>query len=115
MAWIDQQVQALAVTSITVGELWTGVLALPEGKRRQTLAQAVGRVLQGPAVLSYDAAAARVYAILRRTAQDAGRGLSVEDGMIAAICISRGAPLATRNTSDFEALPLEIVNPWQSS
>jgi toxin FitB len=32
--------------------------------------------------------------------------------MIAAICLTHGAALATRNTTDFEDLGLETIDPW---
>lgn len=34
--------------------------------------------------------------------------------MIAAICASRGATLATRNTRDFAGLGLPLVDPWEA-
>ncbi len=43
----------------------------------------------------------------------AGHFLSVEDGMIAAICQARGAQLATRNIRDFRGLGVELINPWE--
>ena len=33
--------------------------------------------------------------------------------MIAAICLSTGAALATRNTKDFEGLDLVLINPFE--
>ncbi|MFW2228084.1 hypothetical protein [Rhizobium leguminosarum] len=35
------------------------------------------------------------------------------DAQNAAVAVSRGAPLATRNASDFEGLGLQIINPWK--
>jgi toxin FitB len=35
--------------------------------------------------------------------------------MIAAICIARGTTLATRSTTDFVGLGLELIDPWSSS
>ena len=43
-----------------------------------------------------------------------GRPLSVEDGMIAAICLTSNARLATRNTKDFVGLGIELIDPWQT-
>jgi predicted nucleic acid-binding protein len=42
----------------------------------------------------------------------AGRPLSGEDAMIAAIAATHDATLATRNTADFEGLGLDLVDPW---
>ncbi|MDR2092968.1 MAG: hypothetical protein LBP58_06600 [Azoarcus sp.] len=43
-----------------------------------------------------------------------GRGLGVEDGMIAAICAAHGARLATRNVADSDFLPIVTVNPREA-
>ncbi len=115
MRWLQGQSEALALTSITVGELLTGVRPLPPGRRRDGLLAAIEEVLMRQAViLSYDEAAARVYAIMREKSRAVGRPLSVEDGMIAAIAAARGAALATRHVTDFDFLPITTVNPWRA-
>ncbi|MDR1185891.1 MAG: type II toxin-antitoxin system VapC family toxin [Bifidobacteriaceae bacterium] len=112
--WLGKQDQPLAVTSITIGELLVGVHLLPQGQRRRILLDAVESVLlELPLRLPFDDAAARAYALLQERARSAGRPLAREDGMIAGICLSRGVPLATRNTRDFEHLPIDLVNPWR--
>ena len=45
--------------------------------------------------------------------ESVGRPISVQDAMIAAICLIHGATLATRNTKDFEGLDLKLVNPFE--
>ena len=113
LTWLDSQTDQLVLTAITVGELWTGVRLLPAGARRDGLTRAITSVLTHWAVvLPYHATAADIYASLRELARDAGRGLSAEDGMIAATCAAHGARLATRNLADFEFLPVPLVNPW---
>jgi predicted nucleic acid-binding protein len=116
MQWLERQDEPFAITTVTVGELLTGVRLLPQGKRRAGLLAAVELVLLRWAVtLPYDEAAARIYAALREQARAQGRGLSVEDGMIAAICAARGATLATRNVADFDFLPIPAMNPWEAA
>jgi len=111
--WLDIQPDQMALTAISVGELLTGISQLPGGKRRDKLAQAAEEVLgRWALVLPYDTEAARAFARIRELARAEGRGISIEDGMIAAICIVHGATLATRNTSDFDFLPVPTVNPW---
>ena len=44
-----------------------------------------------------------------------GRPLDMADAMIAGICISRGAALATRNIRHFSDLEVELINPWPDS
>lgn len=114
MQWLAEQDEAFAITTVTIGELLTGVRLLPAGKRRDGLMAAIEKVLLRLAVrLPYDEAAARIHAAMREQARLQGRGLSVEDGMIAAICAANDAALATRNTGDFDFLPVATVNPWE--
>ncbi|WP_156036798.1 hypothetical protein [Glycomyces sp. NRRL B-16210] len=42
-----------------------------------------------------------------------GRPISMEDAQMAAICLSRRAMLATRNTKDFDGLGITLINPWE--
>jgi predicted nucleic acid-binding protein len=114
MRWLEQREEPFAITSVTIGELLTGIHLLPQGKRRTGLMEAVEQVLLRWAVtLPYDETAARIYAAMRELAHTQGRGLSVEDGMIAAICAANGASLATRNMADFDFLPIPTINPWE--
>jgi predicted nucleic acid-binding protein len=43
----------------------------------------------------------------------AGRTRGAPDALIAATAIVHGLTLVTRNTRDFEDLPLTLFNPWQ--
>jgi predicted nucleic acid-binding protein len=112
--WMGAVDDRLTITAISVGELLVGARRLPEGRRRDALIAAVDRVLASHAdeVLAYDAAAARRYAEMQERRRTVGRPLSVEDGMIAAICARHGARLATRNVRDFHDLGIEVIDPW---
>lgn len=50
---------------------------------------------------------------IRAKRESVGRPISVLDAMIAAICLSHDAALATRNTKDFEGLDLKLINPFE--
>ena len=116
MDWLETSDESFAITTVTVGELLTGVRLLPLGKRRTSLATVIEQVLLRWAIcLTYDEPAARTYAAMRELARKQGRGLSVEDGMIAAICAANGATLATHNTADFDFLPIPVLNLWADS
>lgn len=112
--WMERLESATAVTAITVGELLTGARTLPEGRRRTELLDVLTSMLAefSGSVLPYDEAAAQQYARLQELRRAMGRPLAVEDGMIAAICLARGAALATRDTSGFEGLGIELIDPW---
>jgi predicted nucleic acid-binding protein len=52
---------------------------------------------------------------IRAKRESVGRPISVQDAMIAAICLSHDATLATRNTKDFEGLDLKLINPFEGA
>lgn len=108
---------ALVVTVVSVFELLDGISRLPEGNRRRALAGSVESVLRifESRVLPYSTESARVHAAQGEARRRSGRPISMEDGMIAAICREHGATLATRNSRDFEGLGIELINPWESA
>jgi predicted nucleic acid-binding protein len=114
LAWLAGAGTAVAATAVSVGELLVGARRLPAGRRRDRLLAAIDGIATSfeDAVLPYDLGAARRYAVMQADRRAAGRPLSVEDGMIAAICAEHGASLATRNVRDFDGLGISLVNPW---
>lgn len=114
IAWLRRNAADLAITSITVHELWFGAMRLPVGKRRDSLISAVGELVEQPdrLVLPFDEDAAGHAAMLRTERERAGRPVSIEDLMIAGIARARGAAVATRNVEHFEGFGVEVINPW---
>lgn len=66
-------------------------------------------------VLELDNAAAERAGVVRAIRESVGRPISIQDSMIAAICLVHGATLATRNTRDFDGLDLKLVNPFEAT
>ncbi len=114
--WIDAQaIETLYLSAITVAELRFGIAAMPPGKRRDTLCrrlEAEVLPLFQDRALAFDLDAAQAYADLMARAREAGRGIAMADGCIAATAAARGLMVATRDTSPFEAAGLRRVNPW---
>lgn len=116
-AWLDQQsAETLYLSSVALAELLFGIAALPNGKRKDMLSEALDGLLQlfEGRVLSFDTQAARKYAELAATARAAGRGFPVPDGYIAATAASQGYRVATRDTAPFHAAGVDVINPWES-
>ncbi|MGH2853660.1 MAG: type II toxin-antitoxin system VapC family toxin [Solirubrobacteraceae bacterium] len=117
MSWIDSlDAAAVATTAITAAELRYGVARLPAGRRRDLLGEAVRGLLEDDLsgrVESFDASAATHYAVIVSDRERAGRPISVADAQIAAICRKLGAQLATRNTGDFQATGIDLIDPWR--
>ncbi|MGF7008707.1 type II toxin-antitoxin system VapC family toxin [Aminobacter sp. BE322] len=65
-------------------------------------------------ILEFDGRAPALTGRIRAQREGLGRVISVQDAMIAAICIVHGARLATRNVRDFDGLDLGLVNPFEA-
>ncbi len=115
-AWLNNQAaETLYLSSVTLAELLFGIGALPAGRRKDMLAQALDGLmgLFRDRVLPFDIDAARRYAELA-TAKVAGRGFPTPDGYIAAIAASRGFIVASRDTAPYEAASVTAINPWEA-
>jgi predicted nucleic acid-binding protein len=78
---------------------------MPDGMRKTEFLAAVQQMLRedfSDRILAFDSYAAVSYGWIRSSRDDIGRLISVEDAQIAALVHSRGAPLATRNTANFD-------------
>lgn len=116
-AWYRQQdPDELAITTVTVAELLTGVRLMPEGARRRKLAAAIDYAIipMLDSILSFDAAATLDYADIQAIRTRMGRPISPQDAMIAAIARSHGYALATRNVKDFAGTGVDLINPWDA-
>lgn len=116
-AWLDEQAaETLYLSSVTVAELMFGIGALPDGKRKGKLTEALEGVMElfADRILPFDTGAARHYAELAVKARAAGKGFPTPDGYIAAIAASRGFVVATRDTSAFDAAGLKVIDPWKA-
>jgi hypothetical protein len=118
VAWLDHRpARSVGTTAITVAELRYGIERLPDGRRKAALASAVEdmvtRDLDGR-VADFDLSATREYALVATARERSGRPIATADAQIAGICRARGATLATRNTRDFVATGVELVDPFRT-
>jgi toxin FitB len=104
----------LHTTSITLAEIRLGIARLPDGRRKQVLLDTADDIFRTFAdqVLPIDEAAAECYATIASKRERAGTPIPGFDGLIAAVCRSRGAALATRNLRDFDGTGIEVMDPW---
>lgn len=115
-AWLNAQpYETLYLSSVTLAEMLFGIGTLPSGKRKDMLNEALDRLIElfEGRILSFDIVASRKYADLAVTARAAGRGFPVPDGYIAAIAVSQGFKIASRDTAPFEAAKVGVINPWK--
>jgi predicted nucleic acid-binding protein len=115
--WLnDQAAETLYLSSVTLAELLFGIGALPASQRKERLTQTLDGLmgLFKGRVLPFDLDAARHYAELAVTAKVAGRGFPIPDGYIAAIAVSRGFIVASRDTAPYKAARVTVINPWET-
>ena len=115
VAWLRAHRQEAAISTITIGELLIGLALMPDGRRKDFLTTHVEGLITRARErsCSYDEQAARALPTIMAARKRIGREVSKPvDAMIAAIAASRGMAIATRNTSDFAGMGVELINPW---
>jgi len=117
VAWLRERRHEVGISTITIGELQTGLALLPDGRRKEFLTVHVEGLIARARErsYSYDERAARALPTIMAARKRIGREVSKPvDAMIAAVAASRGMAVATRNTSDFAGMGVELINPWDS-
>lgn len=102
-------------TSITEAELWYGVETAPVGKRRRDLKISIHKILVeefADRILPFDSAAAMAFGVVMALLEKQGQNPDWADAQIAAIAMSRGYAVATRNIKHFEGSGVSLINPW---
>lgn len=93
------------------------VCRLPDGRRKDELAQRIGEAIApyrgSRSVLAFDDDAAERYAEVLVSREAAGAPVGTAEAQIAAICLAHGATCATRNVKDFQHTGVELVDPWK--
>ena len=118
VGWLDRQPRlSIWTTAVTVFELKLGLLLLPIGKRRTNLTAAIDVVLHKKIegrIAVLDGTSAERTAELMAARRAKGKLVDFRDSMIAGIAMASHATIATRNVTDFEDLPVRVVNPWNA-
>jgi toxin FitB len=117
VAWLAAQpASETHVTAVTRAEMLLGIELLPAGRRRETIAEAIRNVFArfSAPILPFDADAADLFATITAGRKRSGRPMEVMDAQIAAIALSHGATLATRDAADFAYCGVRLINPWRA-
>jgi len=100
---------------LTLGEIRKGVAALAHGKRRTRLETWLAVELKprfSGRIVPIDDAIADLWGQLAYDAKRQGRTLPIIDGLLAATALQLDLTIVTRNSSDFAATPVPVLNPW---
>jgi toxin FitB len=104
--------ESLYTSVLCIGEIRRGVERLAPGAKRTRLRSWLEADLPawfGPRVLGIDLEVAQLWGELTANAE---RTVPVVDGLIAATALRHQLTIVTRNTRDFEALEVPVLDPW---
>lgn len=112
--WLIRHDSELALSTVVIGEIAYGVNKIHPDQRAARLQAGLDQWCRRYAdrIFGFTQEAALAYGEIMGTAVRKGRTMSAPDGMIAAIAHIHGAKLATRNMTDFETTPVDIISPW---
>ncbi len=119
VAWMSEQAdEDLFISSLTVAEIWRGILEKPAGRKRNELREWFSgpdgpQTLFAGRVLPFDERAGLIWAQLMAEGTATGRPRSALDMIIAAVAVANHCIVVTNNEKDFAGL--EIVNPMRAA
>ena len=117
-AWFDRQALAsLWLTTIGVAELRYGAALLELGKKRAALEKLIAAYVDGlfaGRIAEFDLPCTTFFAARAAEAKRNGREVKgFADAAIAAIALSKGFAIATRDVRPFRDMGVQVINPWQ--
>ncbi|MBL4543568.1 MAG: PIN domain-containing protein [Rhodobacteraceae bacterium] len=117
VAWLNAQaLETVYLTAITVAELRYGAALMPPGRKRRRIEDLTASYVDdlfADRILAFDLSATLLFAERAAAARRQGRELpGFADAAIAAIALSRGFQVASRDTGPFEAMGASVTNPW---
>jgi toxin FitB len=116
LSWLSAaNEEELYISVVSLGELRQGVEQLADGRRKTELDRWLRDELPGRfegRVLEVNAAVADVWGELSAKVKRQGLSVGVVDRYLAAAARVHAMAIVTRNTKDFRALDVNLVNPW---
>ncbi len=113
LEWLMANRSELVVDPIIMGEIWEGIMRLPEGKRKQNLIEWCRQSRAGIICLPWTLEIGVVWGELSCEVTRNGFTIPTEDTMIAATAKLHGLTVATRNVDDFTRCGVPVVNPFE--
>jgi hypothetical protein len=114
MEWLGSHGRRLRMPTIVLAELRYGVEKLPPSDQRIQLDRWLARLTAQfeRRMLPFDSKAAEAHGRLRARLKRLGQPIDAPDSYIAAIAVSLGAQVATRNLKHFEHAQIDLIDPW---
>jgi toxin FitB len=113
--WLDAQtIESMCTTAVTIAELAAGIDLLPAGKKRTALLDKFTALRDTfkTRILPFDETAGLMFGQVIAKAKKSGYGIGIADAQIAAIALTTGFAVASRDTAPFEVVGVKVLNPW---
>jgi len=111
--WLLANHAEIVIDPVVLGEMWEGIIALPEGRRKQNLVEWFRRIPASLVCLEWTRGTALVWAELRDEVRRRGFTVPIKDTLIAATARQHGLTVATRNVDDFLRCGVPVLNPFE--
>ncbi len=113
LAEVDENEVCLSV--VTLAEIRFGIERMPSGTRRRSLDRWLKHDLplrfEGR-ILPINSEVAHMWGVVTARARELGRPIAIMDAFLAATAVVHHLTLVTRNTSDFSALRIPVLDPF---
>ena len=115
LAWMSAHSDDAFLSCVSLGEVWKGIHLLPDGKRKQGMANWATSIENefSERVIDLDAAILKTWGVLYAKHEAKGFNMGILDSLLAATALEHGLIVATRNVADFPP-DVKTVNPWQT-
>ncbi len=115
--WLDHlDPDSVYLSVITIGEIRKGIEKLPDSPRKAALQTWLADDLLtrfAGRILSIDIEVSLVWGQLVGGLETRGQTMPAIDSLIAALALSKGCRLVTRNEKDFQHAGVAMINPWE--
>jgi toxin FitB len=112
VAWLRRHEPELTIDPIILGEIRFGIHLLPASKRRRRLERWFDEGVAKLACLPWTADTGLRWAKLLADLRRAGKAIPIKDSLIAATALLHGLTVVTRNTRDFRAAGVKVLDPF---